>query len=337
MNDEAQEILDSLNAKLSKRYKNRAPVLTSGDSISDIEWIPTGLLAFDWINGGGGPRGRVEQLVGAKSSGKSSISLRRIAEGQRNGLTCAYVDVEHTLDKLWARKLGVDLNNLIMYSPEDYDSAEVTLEVVIDMLKLCSIDIIVIDSVTSLCPQAKIDGSMEDKHYAGVAGVLSQFFDKIIGPGVLYNSNTNLILINQPRDVIGSRFHMERIPGGKSLAHNSSIITYVKEGDFIFESNDKNASKIGKEIKVINNKNKCRFPYRESSVSLYFASGFNPLMDVLQFSEYYNLIEYSGAWGYYEGENIGQGKVQQSQWLLEHREVYGKLKEAIRQSIITGK
>lgn len=331
------EALDSINAKLAKRFKGRAPVLFTGDELPDMEWIPTGLLALDWINGGGAPRGRVEQLVGAKSSGKSSISLRRIAEAQRQGLVCAYIDVEHTLDRLWAKKMGVKLEELIVYSPEDYDSAEVTLDVVIDMLKSCDIDLIVVDSVTSLCPQAKVDGSMEDKHYAGSAGVLTQFFDKIIGPGILSNSNCNLLLINQPRDVIGARFHTERIPGGKSLAHNSSIITMVREGDYIFAGSTKDSEKIGKEVRLQNIKNKCSWPYRESTASLYFETGFNPLLDLLQFVEKYELFEYSGTWAYYNGEQVGQGRNNHAAWLLKHTDVYRELKAQAKALILEGK
>jgi len=337
MTEQAKEALDALNARLAKKYKKNIPFLKPASELPSIEWIPTGILALDWVNGGGGPRGRVEQIVGAKSTGKTSIVLRRIAEAQRNGLVAAYVDVEHSLDKLWAAKLGVDLDSLLLYVPENYDSAETTLDVVIDMLKLGNIDVIALDSVTALCPRATLEDSMEDKHYGGNAAVLSQFFDKIIGPGILANSGTNLILINQPRDVIGARFHTERIPGGKSLAHNSSIITYTRDGDYILDSPGKDAVKIGKEIRLINAKNKCRFPYRESTASLYFTSGFNPLFDVLQFAEKYGLIELSGTWGYYNGEQMGQGRAQQAQWLLEHREVYAALKTHIRDLILGGK
>lgn len=326
--------MDEINAKLAKKYKNKAPEIKFASDLPPMEWLPTGILALDWINGGGGPRGRVEQLVGAKSSGKTSIALRRIAEAQRAGCQCCYIDVEHSMDLTWAKKMGVKLEELMVYTPEDYDSAETTLDVLIDILKTGDVDLVVLDAITSLCPQAKIDGDMTDKHYAGVAGVLSQFFDMIIGPGVLYNSNAVLILINQPRDVIGARFHMERLPGGKALAHQSSIITMVKEGDYIFDSRDKDANKIGKEVRLINQKNKLSIPYRESTASLFFTNGFNPLFDVLQFAEFYDLIDSSGAWATYDGEQMGQGRPQQAAWLLEHRDVYAKLKTEIRELIL---
>lgn len=335
--EQVQDTLDAINAKLAKKYKNKAPTLFTADELPDVEWIPTGILALDWINGGGGPRGRVEQLVGEKSSGKTSIALRRIAEAQRSGIICAFIDVEHSLDLLWAKKMGVKLEELILYTPEDNDSAEVTLDVVVDILKDQGVGLMVVDSVTSLVPEAVLKGTMEDKHYAGNAGVLTQFFNMVIGSGVLYNSNCNLILINQPRDVIGARFHTERIPGGRSLAHNSSIITQVKRGDFIFAGNDKNAEKIGIEVRLINTKNKCSYPYRETTASLYFKFGFHPILDLLQFCELYDLMDYQGTWAYYEGEQVGQGRVNQAAWLQAHPDVYTKLKAEARKLILQRK
>jgi recombination protein RecA len=323
--------------RLAKKYKSGAPVLKPANELPPVSWIPTGILAMDWINGGGGPRRKTEQLVGGKSVGKSTLVLRRIAEAQRNGVVCALVDIEHSLDKVWAKKQGVDLENLVVYTPEDYDSGEAILDVVIDILKLGDIGLVALDSVTALCPAATISGSMEDKHYAGTAAILGQFFSKIIGPGILYNSEANLLLVNQPRDVIGARFHMDRLPGGKALEHYSDIITWVKDGDFIFADSSKDAPKIGKEVRLINYKNKVRHPYRSSTVNLYFDSGFNPLMDVILFAQKYNLIEMSGSWGYYNGESIGQGINQHAQWLIQHKDVYVALKTQIRELILGGK
>ena len=339
MNEKAQAVCDNVNAKLAKRHKKNAPVLQSGADLRPIEWIPTGLLAFDWTNGGGAPRGRAEQIAGLRSSGKTTIALRRIAEAQRNGLVCVFVDAEHALDKGWAIKIGVNLNDLILYEPETYDSAEMTLGVVIDLLEDNDPPgVIVVDSVPKLCPQKVMDKSMEDKHYAGVSAIMAQFCQKIIGPGILYNSGTNLIFINQPRDVIGALYHTERLPGGRDLGHDSSIITIVRAGDFIFESNDRNAAKIGRNINIINDKNRCRWPYKTSSVALYFASGFNPLLDVLQFADHYGMIEYAeNGWANYKGETIGQNRNQHAQWLYQHKDVYVELKNQIRQLILEGK
>lgn len=339
MNPRAEALMNKVNAQMARRYKSKAPSLKSGSELEPIEWISTGLLAHDWINGGGGPRGRLEQLIGAKSSGKTTIALRRIAEAQRMGLVAAFIDAEHALDKLWAQKLGVVLDDLILYEPEDYDSAEVTLDVVIELLDSDDPpDVLVVDSVPKLCPKAVIEGGMVDKHYAGVASVMSQFLKKIIGPGILANSGTNLIFINQPREVIGARFYMERYPGGKDLSHDSSITTIVREGDYIFSSNDKNADKIGKKISIINYKNRCRYPYRESTLSLYFSQGFNPLLDVLEFGDHYGMIDYkANGWAYYGEENIGQGRAQHAQWLYNHLDIYKEMRDKIRELILAGK
>lgn len=332
----AQDVMADINAKMNKRYKGGITPLRVASDLPPVGWLPTGLLALDWLNGGGGPRGHVEQIYGKRSSGKTSIALRRIAEAQRQDFICAFVDAEHTLDKLWAIKHGVNLEELIIYTPELEESGERIMDVVYHMLMGCSIDLIVIDSVPGLCPQARIDGTMEDKHYTSVANVLSLFFDKIIGPGVLYNSDCNLIFINQPRQVIGSRFPMDRLPGGSALQHYSSIITQTKQGDFIFTSDNKDAPKIGIESNIINMKNKVRWPYKESTIKLHFSSGFNPLSEVILFAEKYNLIQSNGSWDYYEGEQMGQGLGQQMQWLLEHRDIYAELKSKIQNKIREG-
>lgn len=333
----SEEIMVRINAKLAKKYKGSAPSLMSGSDLPPVSWIPTGLLALDWLNGGGGPRSHVEQIYGKRSSGKTSIVLRRIAEAQRKGLVCAFIDAEHTLDKLWAIKHGVDLDELIIYEPDMEASGEKIMDVVYEMLMGCSIDLIVIDSVPGLCPQAKIDGSMEDKHYTSVANVLSMFFDKVIGPGVLYNSDCNLIFINQPRQVIGSRIPMTRLPGGSALEHYSSIITEVKKDDWIFESSSKDAPKIGIDIKIINQKNKIRWPFKEHTLKLYFAGGFNPLSEVILFGQKYDLIESRGNWAYYGEEEMGNGLNQQMSWLMNNKEIYKELRAKILEKIAEGK
>ena len=333
----ATDIMAKINATMLKKYKSKAPELMMGSDLHTVEFISTGLLALDYLNGGGGPKGHVEQIYGQKSSGKTSIVLRRIAEAQRLGLTCAFVDAEHTLDKGWAIKHGVNLDELILYEPELEASAEMILQTVYEMLMGCAIDVIVVDSVPALCPLAKIEKHMEDKHYGGVSGPLSQFFDKIIGPGVLYNSETNLIFINQPREVIGSRFPMERLPGGRALSHYSSIITEVKKGDYITEGTGDNEVKIGIESKIINQKNKVRWPFKEQTLRLHFASGFNPLWEVIRFAEKYELVDSNGAWMYYEGQSMGQGVNQHMSWLIENKETYFSLKEKIVAKIREGK
>jgi recombination protein RecA len=333
----AQEIKEQLNAKLHRKYKDKAPVIMMGSELPPVEWITTGMLAYDWVNGGGGPRSHIEQLWGRRSSGKTTLALRRIAEAQRMGLCCAYLDAEHTLDKFWATKMGVNLSDLLLFEPDLTDSAEVICDLMVEILLRGDIDFLVVDSVPALCPQAKIDKPMEEKHYAGVAGILSQFFDKIIGPGILYNSNTVVIFINQPREVIGSRIPQERLPGGRALSHYSSIINKTLKGDYITIGSRENEEKIGQEIKIINEKNKVGWPFKEATVRLHFASGVNPLWDVLHFAKKYDIVELRGSWMYYKEEQMGNGIEEHMKWLMSHPDIYKEMKTTIINMIRSGK
>lgn len=332
----SQELIAQLNAKYSSKYKGNGATLMCGSDLPKVDWISTGLFGYDWINGGGGPRGHIEQIYGPRSSGKTSVTLRRMAECQRLGGKCAFVDAEHTLDKIWAKKHGVNLDELILYEPDIRDSAEVILAMVIDMLASQELDMIVVDSVPALCPQAKLEKGMEDKHYGGVSGVLGQFFDKVIGPGIMHNSGSVLIMINQPREVIGSRIPMERLPGGRALSHYSSIITQVKKGDYITIGSKDTEEKIGVEVKLINQKNKAGKPFREQTLRLHFASGFNPLYDLMLFTKFYKIVDFRGSWAYYNEECLGQGTDQHMRYLMEHMDMYKELKNEVINRIRSG-
>lgn len=329
------DIIAELNSKMNKKYKTKAPELFRASELPPVEWLATGMLGYDWVNGGGAPRGHAEQIYGRKSCGKTTVCLRRIAEAQRQGIVCAFIDLEHTFDETWAKKHGVDLDKLILHNPFQ-ESGETTLTVVETMLATGEIGMIVVDSVPALCPEAMLDKGLEDKHYGGNSALLEQFFKRIIGPGLLYDSNCVLIFINQPRDVIGSRIPMERLPGGRALSHYTSIHTEVKRGDFITEVRNGEEIKIGQEVKLINRKNKVRWPFREQTLRLHFANGFNPLFEVVQFAVKYDLVEKSGAWLYYDGESMGQGINNHMSWLYEHREVYGALRKQILEKIRAG-
>jgi recombination protein RecA len=333
----SEDAMEAINRALAKKFKNKnVPELLRGSELPPVDWFGTGLLSYDWVNGGGAARRHVEQVYGRKSSGKTTTLLRRVAECQRSDLVCAYVDVEHTLEPIWAAKQGVNLDDLILYVPDVNASGEKTLETVLQLVISGEVDLIIVDSITAVCPEAFLSADLTDKHYGGNSSLITQFFDKLIGPGTLYNSNACLVLVNQPRDVIGSRFPMERLPGGRALQHYSSIITEIRQGKFITDPDDK-TRKLGQEVKIINKKNKVRSPYRERTVDLMFGRGFNPLTEVLDFAEYYGLIEANGSWFYYNGERMGQGQNQQAAWLLEHRDVYSTLKAQIVEAIRSGK
>jgi|LFRM01.2.fsa_nt_gb recombination protein RecA len=330
------EHLDKINSLLHKRFKKNAPQLIKASELPPIEFISTGMLGYDWVNGGGGPRGKVEQVYGRRSSGKTTTLLRRIAEAQRLGHKCAYIDVEHELDKNWAKLLGVDLDDLLIHSPY-YEPAEITLGVVEELLASGEFGLIGVDSITALGTEAMLNKDMGDKHYGGIAGLMEMFYKRVIGTGLLYNSDCVLVFINQPRELIGARIPMERLPGGRALSHMSAIITEVKTGDYITVGSKEKEEKIGIEIKLINKKNKVRWPFREQTLRLHFANGFNPLWDVIQFASRYELIEYRGAWAYYKGEQMGQGVEAHMRYLIENADIYYELKEKILSLIKSGK
>lgn len=332
------ELIDQLNAELARKFKKRAPILMRGADLPPVEWISTGLLGYDWVNGGGGPRGKCEQIYGRRSSGKTTLALRRIAEAQRAGLRCLYIDVEHDLDKAWAKKIGVDLENLLLHEPE-FEPAEITLGMIEALLKLEEVDLIVVDSISALGTEAMLseDKTIGDKHYAGIAGLLEMFYKRVVGTGLLYNSNAILIWINQPRELIGARIPLERLPGGRALQHMSSIITETKQGDYITVGSKTEEEKIGIEIKIINRKNKVRWPYREQTLRLHFASGFNPLWEVIHFGTKYGLIELRGAWGYYKEHELGQGVNAHMSYLIDNTDVYKEIKTEVIELIKRGK
>jgi recombination protein RecA len=338
---DVEDVMKQLNASLQKKYGTRkkfdAPQLMCGTDLPPVGWVPTGLLSYDFVNGGGGPRGKIEQIYGRRSSGKTTLVLKRIAEAQRLGLVCAYIDAEHELDKLWATKLGVNMEKLILHIP-DMEPADVTLEIVESMLIGGGIDLIVLDSLAVLGTQDMLDKGIGDKHYAGISGLLEMFYKKVVFSGVMYHSDAILILINQPREVIRSTIPMERLPGGRALSHMSAIITHVKRGDYLIKKvGDKEEEKIGIEVKIINEKNKVRPPFRESTARLQFEQGFNPLWEVVLFGQRYDIIEKSGNWMYYGDVQLGNGVEQTMAFLVENAQYYVEIKQKIREQILKGR
>jgi len=340
MSRQTEDIMNEINGILNKKYRNHKDPLKLGNELAPVSFLTTGLLGYDYVNGGGGPIGFIEQIAGKASSGKTSLSLSRIAVAQTLGLTCALVDIEHTFISGWAETLGVEVDDLILYTPEVGETGEKILEVVKSMLACKEISLIIVDSVTAITPRAILEGTLEDKHYAGNSALLTQFLNQIIPTGLLADSGACLVLINQPRDVIGSRIPREKLPGGRALSHYSSIINYISRGDFIFDKQlidgKSTEVKIGLEVKILNWKNKIRTPFKDQTLQLLFDQGFNPLLDVLLFGRRCGLIERKGSWSYYKGDNMGQGPDNQMQWLLDHLDVFYALKEEARGMILSG-
>ena len=306
--------------------------LGSKDTIVPVSVISSGSISLDYALGAGGfPRGRVTEIFGPESSGKTTVALQVIAEAQRAGGMAAFIDVEHALDPVYARKLGVDVDNLLVSQP---DYAEQALEITSALISSNSIDVLVVDSVAALVPKAELDGEMGDSHMGVQARLMSQAMRKLTGN--ISKSNTCLIFINQIREKIGVMFgNPETTTGGRALKFYSSIradirrIAAIKDGDVVTGNRTK--------VKIV--KNKIAAPFREAEFDIIYGEGISREGDLIDLGAAQNIVEKSGSWYSYKGERIGQGRENARQFLkqnpdtrkeidLEVRKVLGLTKTA---------
>src|SRR5213594_3234147 len=300
--------------------------LGSKDAIVPVAVISSGSIALDAALGMGGfPRGRVCEIYGPESSGKTTIALQVVAQAQKNGGMAAFIDVEHALDPIYARKLGVDVDNLLVSQP---DYGEQALEITAALVSSGSIDVLVVDSVAALVPKAELDGEMGDSHMGLQARLMSQALRKLTG--IVSKSRTCLIFINQIREKIGVMFgNPETTTGGRALKFYSSVrvdirrIGAIKEGDQVTGSRTK--------VKVV--KNKVAAPFREAEFDMLYGEGISKEGDLIDVAATLNLLEKSGAWFSYKGERIGQGRENARQFLKDNKEVYAKLETEVRKEL----
>jgi len=317
----------ALSAALSQieRQFGKGSIMKLGENRSmDVETISTGSLGLDIALGAGGlPMGRVVEIYGPESSGKTTLTLEVIAEAQRNGKVCAFVDAEHALDPIYAEKLGVNINELLVSQP---DTGEQALEICDMLTRSGAIDVIVVDSVAALTPKAEIEGDMGDSHMGLQARMLSQAMRKLTGN--LKQSNTMLIFINQIRMKIGVMFgNPETTTGGNALKFYASVrldirrIGAVKQGDEI----------VGNETRVKVVKNKIAPPFKQVEFQILYGEGINSLGELIDLGVKNNMVEKAGAWYSYNGERIGQGKANATKFLNENpemaKDIDGRLRE----------
>jgi recombination protein RecA len=329
--DDRSRAVDLALAQIEKQFgKGSIMRLGSKEAIVPISVISTGSISFDAALGVGGvPRGRVIEIFGPESSGKTTITLQVIAEAQKLGGMAAFVDAEHALDPQYARKLGVDIENLLVSQP---DYGEQALEITEALVRSGAIDVLVVDSVAALVPKAELDGEMGDSHMGLQARLMSQALRKLTG--TVSKSRTSLIFINQIREKIGVMFgNPETTTGGRALKFYSSVridirrIAAVKEGDTVVGSRTK--------IKVV--KNKVAAPFREAEFDILYGEGISREGDVLDLAVQHNIVEKSGAWYSYAGERIGQGRENVRTYLKEHPETYTRIDGQLRQKLgLTG-
>jgi recombination protein RecA len=328
--DDRSRDLELALAGIEKQFgKGSIMRLGAKDAIVPISVISTGSISFDAALGVGGvPRGRVVEIYGPESSGKTTITLQIIAEAQKAGGLAAFVDAEHALDPVYARKLGVDTDNLLISQP---DYGEQALEITEALVRSGAIDVLVVDSVAALVPKAELDGEMGDSHVGLQARLMSQALRKLTG--TVSKSRTCLIFINQIREKIGVMFgNPETTTGGRALKFYSSVridirrIGAVKEGDVVVGSRTK--------TKIV--KNKVAAPFREAEFDILYGEGISREGDVLDLAVVQNIVEKSGAWYSYAGERIGQGRENVRGFLKNNPETFAKMDKELRAKMKIG-
>ncbi len=328
--DDRNKAIEIALSQLEKQFgKGSIMRLGSKEAIVPISVISSGSISFDAALGVGGvPRGRVVEIFGPESSGKTTITLQIIAEAQKTGGLAAFVDAEHALDPAYAKKLGVDVDNLLISQP---DYGEQALEIVEALVKSGAIDVLVVDSVAALVPKAELDGEMGDSHMGLQARLMSQALRKLTG--TVSKSRTCLIFINQIRDKIGVMFgNPETTTGGRALKFYSSVridirrIGAVKDGDVVVGSRTK--------VKIV--KNKVAAPFRDAEFDILYGEGISREGDVLDLAVVNNIVEKSGAWYSFSGERIGQGRENVRNFLKENKDIFARIDADLRRKLKIG-
>ncbi len=322
-NSEKRKTLEAAIGQIEKQFGKGSVMKLGENAHLNVEAIPTGALSLDIALGiGGVPRGRIVEVFGPESSGKTTVALHMIAEAQKMGGEAAFIDAEHALDPVYAKKLGVDIENLIVSQP---DTGEQALEIAELLIRSGAIDIVVIDSVAALVPKAEIDGDMGDAHVGLQARLMSQALRKLTG--VLNKSNTVAIFINQLREKVGIMFgNPEVTPGGRALKFYSSVRLDVRKTETLKANNEV----IGNHVKVKVVKNKVAPPFREAEFDIMYGEGISKEGNILDIGVNMNIVEKAGAWFSYNGNRIGQGRENVKKYLKENPEVCAEIEQKVR-------
>jgi recombination protein RecA len=328
---EKKKALEMAFGQIEKQF-GKGAIMKLGESTHlSIESIPTGALGLDIALGVGGvPRGRIVEIFGPESSGKTTVALHIIAEAQKAGGEAAFIDAEHALDPVYAKKLGVDIENLIVSQP---DTGEQALEIAEALVRSGAIDVIVIDSVAALVPKAEIDGEMGDSHVGLQARLMSQALRKLAG--VISKSNTTAIFINQLREKVGIMFgNPEVTPGGRALKFYASVRLDVRKIETLKVNNEM----IGNRTRVKVVKNKVAPPFKEAEFDIIYGEGISKEGSILDVGVNLDIINKSGSWFSYNGQRIGQGRENVKQFLKENKsmtiEIEAKIRENYSQAFV---
>jgi recombination protein RecA len=323
---EREKALEMALSQIEKQYGKGSVMKMSEKGAMAVESISTGALALDIALGVGGlPRGRVTEIYGPESSGKSTLAMHVVAEAQRNGGTCAYVDAEHAMDPVYASRIGVDVDELLISQP---DTGEQALEITDMLIRSGAIDVIVIDSVAALTPRAEIEGEMGDTHVGLQARLMSQALRKLTSN--LNKSNTICIFINQLREKIGVMFGSpETTPGGRALKFYSSVRLDIRR----IESIKDGVEVVGNRTRVKVVKNKVAPPFKQAEFDIMYGRGISREGSLLDIAVDLDIVKKSGAWYTYEGEQLGQGRENAKTFLCEHPEIMMEIQDRVLRQV----
>ena len=322
-NNERQKALQSTLKQIEKRFGTGAIMRLGERPRQEVSVIPTGSLALDLALGIGGiPRGRIIEIYGPESGGKTTLALHIVAQAQKAGGVAAFVDAEHALDPVYARQLGVDVDNLLLSQP---DTGEQALEIVELLVRSGAVDVIVVDSVAALVPRAEIEGEMGDAHVGLQARLMSQALRKLTG--VLSKSNTSAIFINQIREKVGVMYgNPEVTTGGRALKFYSSIRLDVRRKGQPIKKGDQAVANV---VRVKVTKNKLAPPFREAELELYFGRGIDPVADLVTVAVDRDVIQKSGSWFSYGEIRLGQGKEKAADYLRANPEMIDEIRAKV--------
>ncbi|MEO0492344.1 MAG: recombinase RecA [Actinomycetota bacterium] len=324
---ERDKALDMALGQIEKQF-GKGSVMKMGDKTTmAIESVPTGALALDLALGIGGlPRGRITEIYGPESSGKTTLATHVVAEAQRNGGTCAYIDAEHAMDPVYAKAIGVDIDELLISQP---DTGEQALEITDMLIRSGALDVVVIDSVAALTPRAEIEGEMGDTHVGLQARLMSQALRKLTGN--LNKSQTICIFINQLREKIGVMFGSpETTPGGRALKFYSSVRLDIRR----IESIKDGVEVVGNRTRVKVVKNKVSPPFKQAEFDIMYGTGISREGSVLDLSVEEAIVKKSGAWYTYDGEQLGQGRENAKKYLMENPEVMVEISDRVWKAVM---
>ena len=322
-NIEKKKALEMAMSQIEKQF-GKGSVMKLGEfKAMEVEAIPTGALSLDMALGiGGVPRGRIIEVFGPESSGKTTLALHIVAEAQKMGGDAAFIDAEHALDPVYAKKLGVDIDNLIVSQP---DTGEQALEITESLVRSGALDVIVVDSVAALVPKAEIDGDMGDSHMGLQARLMSQALRKLTG--ALNKTKTVLIFINQLREKIGVMFgNPETTTGGRALKFYASVRMDIRKTEMMKQD----GQVIGNRVRVKVIKNKVAPPFREAEFDVLYGKGISKVGNILDMAVNLDIVEKSGAWFSYNGQRISQGRENAKRYLEEHPDIMDEIEKKVR-------